>query len=341
MKQSISFFICGLLIGAIISSGGFALYIRNGGNVNSDVKVLKLGHSLDTNHPVHIAMVYMGKQLEEISGGKMKMSIYPSSTLGSEPQCIEQLRDGSLAMTKTSAAAAENFEDSYSVFGMPYLFRSPEHYWRVLESKVGKEMLDKAIPAHMKGLCYYDSGSRNFYTVDKPIKTPDDLIGMKIRVMNSKTAMDMVETLGGDPTPIAWGELYTALAQGTVEGAENNPPSFTSNKHYEVCKHFSFDGHTMVPDILWIGTKVWDSLSPQEQKWVQEAADKSSIYQRELWKKMTIESIEQAKKEGVTIYEVDTKLFADKVQPMYDALKDDNPKDAVIKKLIKEIREIK
>ncbi len=341
MKHSLSFFFCGLLIGAIVTAGGFALYVRNAGSLGSDAKVLKLGHSLDTNHPVHIAMEYMGKQLEEISGGKMKISIYPSSTLGSEPQCIEQLRDGSLAMTKTSAAAAENFEDSYSVFGMPYLFRNSEHYWNVLESDVGKKMLDKAIPTHLKGLCYYDSGSRNFYTVNKPIKTPADLDGMKIRVMNSKTAMDMVETLGGNPTPIAWGELYTALAQGTVEGAENNPPSFTSNKHYEVCKHFTLDGHTMVPDILWISTYVWDSLSPEEQKWVQEAANKSSVYQRELWKKMTAESLEQAKEEGVTIYEVDTKLFADKVQPMYDKLKDDDPKDAAIKKLIEEIRGIK
>ena len=336
MKQSMSFFICGLLIGAILSAGGFALYVRSAGSISSDVKVLKLGHSLDTNHPVHIAMEYMGKRLEEISGGKMSMTIYPSSTLGSEPQCIEQLRDGSLAMTKTSAAAAENFENSYSVFGLPYLFRSPEHYWKVLESSVGKKMLDKALPTNLKGLCYYDSGSRNFYTVDKPIKTPDDLAGMKIRVMNSKTAMDMVKTLGGNPTPIAWGELYTALAQGTVEGAENNPPSFTSNKHYEVCKHFSFDGHTMIPDILWIGTKVWEKLSPQEQKWVQQAADESSVYQRDLWKKMTAESVEQAKEEGVHIYEVDTKLFAEKVQPMYDAITDEE-----IKKLIKEIREIK
>ena len=336
MKQSISFFFCGLLIGAIVSAGGFSLYVRSAGGLSSDVKTLKLGHSLDTNHPVHIAMVYMGEELEKISGGKMKMSIYPSSTLGSEPQCIEQVRDGLLAMTKTSAAAAENFENSYSVFGLPYLFRDSKHYWNVLESEVGKKMLNKALQTNLKGLCYYDSGSRNFYTVDKPIKTPDDLNGLKIRVMNSKTAMDMVEVLGGDPTPIAWGELYTALAQGTVEGAENNPPSFTSNKHYEVCKHFSFDGHTMIPDILWISTKVWDNLSPEEQEWVQEAADKSSIYQRELWKKMTAESVEIAKKEGVHIYEVDQKLFADKVKPMYDAITDEN-----IKKLIEDVRGIK
>ena len=148
--------------------------------------------------------------------------------------------------------------------------------------------------------------------------------------------MDMVSCLGASPTPIAWGELYTALAQGTVDGAENNPPSFTTNKHYEVCKHFSLDAHTRIPDILLIGTKTWDTLSPQVQQWVQQAADESSEFQRELWRKKTAESLEEAKAEGVTVYEVDQTLFSAKVQPMYDAIKDET-----IKELVTQIREVK
>ena len=333
-----SFFVSGMLIGALVAAFGFAWFLRSGKNVSADSVdqiVLKLGHSLDTTHPVHLGMERMKERLEELSGGTVTINIYPSSVLGSEVQCIEQLQNGSLAMTKTSAASIENFVPEMSVFGLPYLFRGADHYWQVLKSPLGKELLQKGNAKSLKGLCYYDSGSRNFYTKDKPVKTPDDLVGLKIRVMNSRTAMDMVSVLGAAPTPIAWGELYTALAQGTVDGAENNPPSFTTNKHYEVCKHFSKDAHTMIPDLLLISTKVWDKLEPQIRAWVQQAADESSDYQRKLWTEKTLESLEQAKAEGVTVYEVDQSLFAEKVQPMYEALEDET-----IKQLVKQIRQV-
>ncbi len=139
---------------------------------------------------------------------------------------------------------------------------------------------------------------------------------MKIRVMNSRTAMDMISAMGGAPTPIAWGELYTALQQGTVDGAENNPPSFFSNRHYEVCKYFSLDAHTRIPDILLISTKIWDDLEPQVRRWVQQAADDSSVFQRNLWKEKTIEALERAKEEGVQIFYPDQAPFVAKVADM-------------------------
>ncbi len=340
MKKEVSFLICGMLIGALTATGGFALFLRGskgvsaGGNAggpaggNAQV-VLKLGHSLDVSHPVHKAMEFMNERLVEISGGTVEIDIYPSSVLGSEVQCIEQLQNGSLSMTKTSAASVENFLPEMAVFGLPYLFRDEGHYWDVLSSEIGRELLKKMQVKNLRGLCYYDSGSRNFYTKDHPIRTPDDLKGLKIRVMNSRTAMDMVSALGAAPTPIAWGELYTALAQGAVDGAENNPPSFTTNKHYEICKHFSKDAHTMIPDVLMIGTKTWQRLNPQVQKWVQQAADESSVCQRKLWKENTIDSLEEAKADGVTIYEVDKSLFAEKVKPMYEAIENEKVKDLV------------
>jgi tripartite ATP-independent transporter DctP family solute receptor len=281
-------------------------------------------------------MEFMKTHLEELSGGQVTIDIYSGSVLGSEVQCIEQLQSGSLAMTKTSAASIENFVPEMAVFGLPYLFTGEEHYWNVLNSDLGRSLLQKGNEQFLRGLCYYDSGSRNFYTKDRPIRTPDDLKGLKIRVLNSRTAMDMVSSLGASPTPIAWGELYTALAQGTVDGAENNPPSFTTNKHYEVCKYFSLDAHTRIPDILLVGTKTWDRLSPQVQQWVQQAADESSVFQRKLWRKKTIESLEEAKAEGVTVCDVDQSLFSAKVQPMYDAIKDEK-----VKKLVTRIREVK
>ena len=141
---------------------------------------------------------------------------------------------------------------------------------------------------------------------------------------------------GGAPTPIDFGELYSALAQGTVDGAENNPPSFFSSKHYEVCKHFSKDGHTRVPDILLISTKVWDRLSPEQQAWVAEASEDASAFQRELWKKNTESSLKKAAEEGVNIYDVDTSVFAKKVQPMLDAVQDKE-----VRRLLDQISEVK
>jgi tripartite ATP-independent transporter DctP family solute receptor len=333
-----SYFVGGILVGALLSTAGFSVYLRSqkasGGGANQ--LVLKLGHGLDTGHPVHKAMEFMKQRIEELSGGSVTMNIYPSAVLGSEVQSIEQLQNGSLAMTTQSAASMEGFIPAMAVFGLPYVFRDGDHYWKVLNGEIGKRLLLEGENRFLRGLCYYDGGSRNFYTKDKPIRTPDDLKGLKIRVMSSATAIEMVEAMGGSPTPIAWGELYSSLAQGTVDGAENNPPSFTSNKHYEVCKHFTLDGHTRVPDLLLISSKVWNKLDPQVQDWVQQAAQESSDFQRELWEKETVVALERAKEEGVTVYEVDTAAFAAKVAPML--AKVENPE---VRELLKQIAEVK
>jgi tripartite ATP-independent transporter DctP family solute receptor len=343
--RSLSFFLAGLVLGVLLATVGFGVFLRwqktaardevlAGGNAIRQKVVLKLGHALDTGHPVHAAMVHMAKRLEELSGGTVSMDIYPSAVLGSEVQCLEQVQNGSLDMTKVSAAVMENFVPEMAVFGLPFLFRDSDHYWQVLSGPLGAALLEKGEPKLLRGLCYYDSGSRNFYTRSKPILEPADLSGLKIRVMNSATAIAMVHAMGGAPTPIAWGELYSALAQGTVDGAENNPPSFVSNKHYEVCKHFTLDGHTRIPDILLIGTKTWSRLTPQIREWVQQAADDSSQFQRRLWAQETARSLEIAKAEGVTIYEVDLAPFAARVAPMLEEVK-----DPMVRSLARQIRE--
>jgi len=337
MNKLVSYFFAGVLIGATLAAVGFACFVHSSkaaGHAQSQM-VLKLGHGLDTGHPVHQAMVFMKERLEVLSSGTVSIDIYPSSVLGSETQCIEQLQNGSLAMTKTSAAAMENFIPAMAVYGLPYVFRDADHYWAVLNGEIGRQMLQQGEAKFLRGLCYYDGGSRNFYTKDKPIKTPDDLKGLKIRVMNSKTAIDMVKAMGGAPTPIAWGELYSALAQGTVDGAENNLPSFTSNKHYEICKHFTLDGHTRIPDMLLMSSRVWKKLDPQVQVWVQQAATESVVYQRQLWQEKTMEALEQAKAEGVSVYEVDTAAFAAKVAPMLAGVE-----NAEVRALLKQIAEV-
>ena len=273
------------------------IILSSGCQVISNQKVIRLGHGLASSHTVHIAMVYFGEELERISNGKLKLKIYPSEQLGSERQCIELLQIGSLDMTKVNAAVLENFSPSMKVFGIPYVFRDKEHVFNVLDGPIGEKILNGTEKYWLKGLAYYDSGSRSFYTIDKPINNPDDLNGLKIRVLEAKSQMDMVKSLGGSPTPISWGELYTALQQGVVDGAENNPPSFYLSRHYEVCKYYILDEHTTIPDVVLMSTHIWNELSDLERGWIKDALDLSVIEQRRLWLESEQESLEAVKKQ--------------------------------------------
>ncbi|MCX2678405.1 TRAP transporter substrate-binding protein [Galbibacter sp. EGI 63066] len=302
-------------------------------NQTSKHKTIKLAHGLDVNHSVHKAMLKMGENLKEISGGKLSVKIYPNQQLGSERENLELLQIGSLDMTKVSVGVLENFAPKMKVLGLPFLFRNKQHSFNVLDGPIGQQLLNESEKYRLKGLCYYDAGSRSFYTKDKPINTPEDLKGMKIRVMESVTAMDMVRSLGGSPTPISWGELYTSLQQGVVDGAENNPPSFYLSRHYEVCKYYSIDEHTVLPDVLVVGTQFWNSLSSQEQEWLQEATKRSVAYQRELWAISEKEALEAVQKEGVEVIYPDKKPFAEKIQNIYEQYKDDEEMYSLIQQI--------
>jgi tripartite ATP-independent transporter DctP family solute receptor len=320
MNKSVSYFSLGLLVGILAASAFYALISGGRDSAGSDNRILKLAHGLDTTHPVHMGMERMKERLEELSGGRLAIDIYPSGVLGSEVQCIEQLQSGELAMTKTSTAAMESFIPELGIFGVPYLFDDESHFGEVLEGKIGRELLTIGRDTGLVGLCYYDAGSRNFYSAKKPIRTPEDLKGMKIRVQNSRMAIAMIETLGGSPTPIAFGELYSALAQGVVDGAENNPPSFESSRHYEECKFFTPDAHTRVPDLLMISSAVWDTLDERERSWLQQAADESAVYQRELWAVKTQESLANVQAAGVEIVDCDPRAFQAACAPIMATL---------------------
>lgn len=307
-----------------------------GCNRIEDIKIIRLAHGLDVNHSVHKAMLKMGKDLEKISGGKMKIDIYPNQQLGTERECLELLQIGSLDMTKVSGAVMENFSPKMSVFGLPFLFRDRAHAFSVFDGALGKELLEDAKKYRLRGLGYYDSGSRSFYTKENPINTPDDLKGLKIRVQESKTAIDMVRALGGSPTPISWGEIYTSLQQGVIDGAENNPPSFYLSRHYEVCKYYTLDEHTIVPDVLVAGTHLWDKLSEKEAQWMEQVVKSSIEYQRQLWRVSEEEALYEVEKAGVKIIRPDKSLFKDKVKRVYQ----DYRKDEVINKLIDRIQSI-
>jgi tripartite ATP-independent transporter DctP family solute receptor len=301
---------------------------------NKKHRTIKLAHGLDVNHSVHKAMVKMGEDMAKLSGGKLLLEIYPNQQLGTERECLELLQIGSLDMTKVSAGIMENFAPNMKIFGLPFLFRDREHSFKVLDGPIGKQLLKEGEKYWLKGLGYYDAGSRSFYTKEKPVNTPEDLVGLKIRVMESVTAMDMVRSLGGSPTPISWGELYTSLQQGVVDGAENNPPSFYLSRHYEVCKYYTLDEHTVLPDVLIIGTQLWNRLSQEERQWLQEAVDDSVLYQRKLWAVSEKEALAEVQKAGVVIVRPDKTLFSEKVGVIYERYK----KDKIMFQLIEQIQ---
>lgn len=280
--------------------------------------VIKLGHGLDPSHPVHQAMEFMARRLAERSGGRLRMDVYPSEQLGSERECLELLQIGSLSMTKVSCSVLEGFVPAMSVLSLPYIFRDEGHRTRVLEGEIGRRLLLEGENVWLRGLCYYDAGCRSFYTKERPILSPDDLKGVKLRTQESPTSLRMVQVLGGSPTPIAWGELYSALQQGVVDGAENNPPSFYLSRHYEVCRFYSLDEHTAVPDVLLVGTRFWEDLSEEFQALLQEAARESAVYQKKLWKQATEEALLEVQKAGVSIHYPDKSVFAERVKPLYE-----------------------
>lgn len=298
-------------------------------------RVLRLAHGLDVSHPVHKGMEYMAKRAHAISDGKLTLKIYPSEQLGSERECLEMLQIGSLAMTKVSSAIMESFVPEYKVLGLPYLFDNKHHAREVLDHEIGRTILNSGTVYWLKGLVFYDAGSRSFYTIDKPIKKPSDLKGMKIRVMESIMSVKMINAMGGSPTPISWGELYTSLQNGVVDGAENNLPSFHLSYHFEICNYYSMDQHTTIPDVLLISTHVWNKLSEQEKQWVQQAARESVAKQREYWEKARQKALEVIKKEGVEVIRPDKKPFREKVQGVYDYFETKNPE---VYNLVEKIR---
>ncbi|MGI9531662.1 TRAP transporter substrate-binding protein [Lutimonas sp.] len=291
----------------------------------SSNKVLYLAHNLPQNHPVHMGILEFKKEVESNSEGALKVKIFPDGQLGSEREVLELLQIGSVAATKVSAATLSNFVPEYNVLGIPYLFRNKDHLFNVLEGPVGTSILEKGSKFWLRGLCYYDAGSRSFYTSKKAIRSPEDLKDLKIRVMNNQMAINMVNSMGASATPLALGELYTALQQGVVDGAENNPPSFVSSNHHEISKYYTLDQHSYVPDVLIIGTKYWSKLSEEEKEWVQSAAQQSSQAQKIFWKESVDESMRIATEAGVEIIYPDKSLFAEKSKSLVDDFIVKNP----------------
>ena len=327
MSDPLSWWILNILTTCFIATAIAAFAIRavrsssaqQGGSAGS-VCVLRLGHGLAATHPVHQSMEFMAERLKELSGGTMELKLYPNGQLGSEDECLKQAQNAQLDFSKCSAAVLDGFVPEFQVIGAPFLFRDSDHFWAVMNGEIGQTLLEKLGDHGLIGICYFDAGSRNLYTTEKRVRSVDDMKEIKIRTQPSAIAMKSMEALGASPTPISWGELYTALSQGTVDAAENNIPSFVSGKHFEVCKYFIRTEHQRVPDVLVMSKAVWDSLTPEQQGWIRQAAREANAYQRKKWLESEVENEEIARKAGVEFITVDRGPFMERSQPVYDAL---------------------
>jgi tripartite ATP-independent transporter DctP family solute receptor len=283
---------------------------------DDSARVLRVAHSLPEQHPVHQGLVRFAARLAELSGGQLTAQIYANAQLGSEVHYIEQLQAGTLDVAKVSAAPIGNFVPAFQVFSLPFLFADESTRWRALEAPAGQELLHEVITRRsdgsasgLVGLAYYDSGARSFYAKE-PITGPAAIGNRKWRVMSDVVAMDMVEALGGAPTPIAFAELYSALTQGVVDGAENNPPSLLTSRHYEVCRHYALTEHTAIPDILVMSARTRARLTPEQLGWVEHAARDSAVHQRQLWAEETAVALRKLREAGVEITTPDRAAFA-------------------------------
>ncbi len=291
----------------------------------ADQRTIILAHAMHATHPVTLGMDYMAKRLDEISDGEMIIKMYPTGQLGDERELLELVQIGTVGITKISGAVLENIVPPIRVFSLPYLFRDEDHYRQVVEGDIGQEFLEAGSQYRLRGLAYYDAGFRSFYTKGRPIMTPDDLRGMKIRVQPSVMAMNLIRSYGGSATPLAYGELYTAFQGGIVDGAENNPPSFYSSRHYEVTDYYIINEHTAVPDFLVISTPLWESFSEQEQQWLQQAVDESVEHQKILWRDSVEESMEAVQAAGVEVIYPDKEPFRERVMPIYESFRESHP----------------
>jgi tripartite ATP-independent transporter DctP family solute receptor len=283
-------------------------------------KVLKLGETHPQDYPTTKGDYEFARLVKERSNAKLAVEVYHSKQLGEEKAVIEQVQLGAIDFTRVSVSPVSAFVRDLDAFQLPYLYRDAAHMWKVLNGPIGQEILKKLETSNFIGLGWFEAGSRNFYT-KKQVKSVADLKGMKIRVQQAPLMVGLVEALGAVATPLAFGEVYSALQTGVIDGAENNWPSYLSTSHYEVAKYFITDEHTRVPEIMIASKKVFDKLSKEEQAIVKKAMQDAQPYQIKLWNEFEKVAEKTVREKGSTVTEVslpEKQKFMDTMKPLYD-----------------------
>lgn len=301
--------------------------------------VLNLAHNLAETHITSIALQEFADRVEEKSNGRIQIKIFPNGTLGSETEVLEQLMAGVVDMTRVSAPGLATYNEGYHTFGLPYIFDDNENYYKVMGSEQMGEFFRSSEADGFVTLTYYTSGSRSFYTIDRPIRTPEDLNGLKIRVQDMKSQTDMLKALGGTPVAMAMGDVYTALQTGIIDGTENNETALTTGMHGEICKFYSVDQHTMIPDVLVIATDTWEKLSEEDRQLLIDTAKESTENHIEKWEQTVAEAVETATNDmGVTFIEdVDKEAFRSATADMIESYKSQYPKVGDVLEIINSV----
>jgi tripartite ATP-independent transporter DctP family solute receptor len=308
----------GLVTLAVGATGGLAL--RSAG---AQAKmVLKATDVHPLGYPTVEAVVRMGKKLEQATGGRLSVEMFPSMQLGGEKEMIEQAQVGALAMARISVGPMGPIVPELNVFNLPFMFRDTPHMEKVIDGQIGDEMLKKLSDhptAGLIGLCWMNAGTRNVYNSKRPIRSMADLKGLKIRMMGNPVFVDTMNAIGGNGISMGFDQLINALQTGVVDGAENNYPTYASGQHYRYAKYYSLTEHLMIPEILVFSKKVWSGLSKEDQALIAKVAKEAQQEQRKLWYEMEEKSIKQIKEAGVEIDKVaDKKAFQDAVKPVWE-----------------------
>ena len=261
----------------------------------------------------------MAAEVKEKSGGRICIEVFPSSQLGEEKDTIEQTQFGVIDMVRASFGSFNDIVPVTQLLSLPYLFRSEDHLHSVLDGPIGEEIGGAFEERDLVALAYYDGGARSFYNSQKPIASIEDLKGMKFRVMQNDVFVDMMAALGANATPMPYGEVYSAIQTGVIDGAENNYPSYDSSGHAEVAKYYTLDQHLMVPELVAISKLSWDKLSPEDQAILREAARNSATVQRQLWADQEKASEEKVVAAGAEIIkDIDKTPFIEAMAPVYE-----------------------
>ncbi len=302
--------------------------------------VLKASDVHPAGYPTVAAVENMGKKLEKATDGRLSVAMYPSMQLGGEKEAVEQAQIGAIALARVSVGALGPVVDDLNVFNLPYVFRNTTHMQHVIDGPIGQELLDKVTNSGkgLVGLCWMDAGARNFYNTKKPIKTMADLKGMKVRVMGNPMFVDMANAMGGNGVAMGYDQVFSALQTGVVDGAENNPPSFVFDNHYQVAKFYTVDEHLIVPEMLVLSKKSWDAMSKEDQEQLMKFAKEAQLDERKLWEVYEQQAMDKAKAAGIQIIQVsdaDKKAFQDAVKPVWDKY---GPKYAATVKRIQDVK---
>jgi len=286
--------------------------------------VLKAADVHPAGYPTVVAVENMGKKLEQATDGRLSVQMFGSMQLGGEKETIEQCQVGALQLGRVSVGALGPVVDDLNVFNLPFLFRNTAHMETVIDGPIGQELLDKVTSnpnTHLVGLCWMDAGARNMYDTKHPIKSINDLKGMKVRVMGNPMFVDMMNDLGGNGVAMGYDQVFSALQTGVVDGAENNPPSFYFDNHYQVAKYYTITEHLIVPEILIFSKPSWDKLDKADQALITKFGHEAQLDERKLWLEKEKDALEKMKAAGIEIDSVsdaDKKAMQAAVKPVWD-----------------------